>query len=305
MQANVVQLSDYKLGKSKILIADDSDMTVSLISRILDSPGYELMTACNGEDALKIASWKIPDLILLDVMMPGMDGYEVCRRLQRDSATRDIPVIFMSVRDEVESKISGFEAGAVDYITKNSLKKQEIRARVQRHLSLKSIRQTIKEQNMRLEHRINDQTKEIMRLDATLGALLERRGRDKKLFEENMLSTVTELLLPYLEKLKNGQLTSEQQTACVNIIESNLNAIASPFARRLSSPYLNLTAREIRVADLVRKGKSNKEIAEIMDVFVGTVMTHRHNVRKKLGLKNRKINLRTFLSSFEDTVIEK
>lgn len=286
----------FGADKARVLVADDSRITVSLISCLLDAAEYDVMRAYNGKDALRMASEELPDLALLDVMMPCMNGYEVCRSLQNEPATQDIPVIFMSIREEPESKVEGFEAGAVDYITK-PVRKHEVEARVRRHLSLKFIRQTIKSQNAALERRISEQAAEMANMSATLDMLLEKK-KEEEWLEKNLVSNTKELLLPYIDKLKTGGLDKEQK-ACVEIIESNLKDIVSPFARKLGSRYLNLTPGEIRVGDLVRKGKTNKEIANTLGISPGTVMAHRHNIRRKLGLKNRKINLRTYLLAFD------
>ncbi|MEJ2365873.1 MAG: helix-turn-helix transcriptional regulator [Deltaproteobacteria bacterium] len=111
-----------------------------------------------------------------------------------------------------------------------------------------------------------------------------------------MLSNVKELVNPYLNRLKNTSL-DRQQRAHLEIIESNLNDIVSPFLRQLSSKYLKLTPREIEVATLVKEGKSTKEIGEMLNLSMNAVDFHRKNIREKLGLKNKKANLRTHLLS--------
>ena len=135
-------------------------------------------------------------------------------------------------------------------------------------------------------------------VNTALRVLLKRREEDKEELEEKVLENVRGLVLPYLEKLKKTSLDANQ-ISNISILESNLNDITSPFSRTLSSKYLGLTPTEIRVANLIKDGKTTKEIAEFMNVSGKTVETHRDNIRKKFGIKHKKANLRTHLSSLQ------
>src|ERR1035437_7812180 len=101
-----------------ILIVDDTPINLGVVVETLENRGYRLVVAQDGMEGLQRAAFVKPDLILLDVMMPGMDGFEVCRRLKNNADTADIPVIFMTALAEVEHKITGFKVGGVDYVTK-------------------------------------------------------------------------------------------------------------------------------------------------------------------------------------------
>ena len=125
-----------------VLIVDDSLTNLSFLSAILENAGYAVLTASSGSGALKEAAQRHPGLILLDVDMPDMDGFEVCRRLKKHASTRSIPVIFISAMDEVRDKIRGFESGGVDYITK-PFQFEEVMARVRTHLTLYHLQQEI------------------------------------------------------------------------------------------------------------------------------------------------------------------
>jgi PAS domain S-box-containing protein len=154
-----------------------------------------------------------------------------------------------------------------------------------------------------LELRVEERTAQLVQskeqleeVNTALRVLLKRREKDKSELEEKVLSNVKDLVLPYLEKLQKTSLDANQ-LSCLSILESNLNDIVSPFSRRLSSKYLSLTPTEIRIASLIKDGKTTKEIAEFMNSSGKTIEFHRDNVRKKLGLRNKKINLRTHLLS--------
>ena len=139
----------------KILIVDDELTSRKTLQKILGGLG-ECVTAENGQDALTIArSDSTPDLILLDIVMPEMDGFEVCRILKADPILEEIPVIFLSGSAKIEDKVEGFELGAVDYITK-PFHKSEVRARVEVHLTLKKMRTDLYVKSQLLEKQVKE-----------------------------------------------------------------------------------------------------------------------------------------------------
>ena len=137
---------------------------------------------------------------------------------------------------------------------------------------------------------------ELEDVNAALRVLLERRQQDKYDLEEMVLQNVKTNVMPYMETLKKNLLASREITY-VGIIESNIEKIISPFSQRLSSKYQDLTPKEIQVANLIREGKSTKDIAEILNLSYRAIDTRRHNIRSKLGLKNKKTNLHAYLST--------
>jgi DNA-binding CsgD family transcriptional regulator len=157
---------------------------------------------------------------------------------------------------------------------------------------IKLVEETLRER----EHELELQKQNLEEANTALRVLLKRREEDKGELEEKVLANVKELVNPYLNRLKNTTL-DPQQRAHLELIESNLNDIISPFLHQLSSKYLNLTPREIEVATLVKEGKATKDIAEILNLSMNAVDFHRKNIRQKLGLKNKKANLRTHLLS--------
>ncbi|MBN1878461.1 MAG: response regulator [Anaerolineae bacterium] len=124
------------LTNSTILIVDDNPANLGVIADYLETYNFNIFTAMDGKDALQVVRMVNPDLILLDIMMPGMDGFEVCHRLKADEATQKIPVIFMTALAGTEDKVKGFTAGAVDYITK-PINQEEVLARIRTHLTLR------------------------------------------------------------------------------------------------------------------------------------------------------------------------
>jgi PAS domain S-box-containing protein len=146
------------------------------------------------------------------------------------------------------------------------------------------------------EKELESQAHNLEEVNVALRVLLEKREEDRKQIEQRMLSNFRKLIIPFLERLKSNNLNSKQRTY-VEIIESNLNEIVSPLARTLSSKYSSLTPREIEMANLIKAGKTSKEIAELLSISPAVVNFHRQNLRKKLGLKSRDSNLRAFLFS--------
>ena len=147
------------------------------------------------------------------------------------------------------------------------------------------------------DNKLERQAKNLIEMNTALKVLLEQREKEKTEIKETLLANIKKLVYPYIEKLENIRLDQDVQTF-VNIIKSNINDLISPFAKPLSSKYFSLTPSEIHIADLIKHGKTSKEIASILNVSPKAVSFHRGNLRKKLGLLNKKINLRTYLHTF-------
>ncbi len=180
---------NQQLNKSAvILIVDDTPDNLLVLFSYLEEQGFKVLLAEDGESALQIAQTQLPDLILLDVLMPNIDGFETCRRLKAKPLTRDIPVIFLTALSETVNKVQGFNLGGVDYITKPS-QQEEVLARVQTHLNLARMRQALSIQNQELKRSLEFEG-------------LVRRVTDKirdSLEEEQILKTVTQELTQVLD----------------------------------------------------------------------------------------------------------
>ena len=153
----------------------------------------------------------------------------------------------------------------------------------------------VKERTRALEIKTNS----LEEINTAIKVLLKKREEDKEELAYNVLTNVKELVGPYLKKIKKTKLDDTQKTF-LSIMESNLNEIISPFARKMSLKYLNLTPTEIRIANLIRHGSPTKKIAELLNQSPRTVETHRKNIRRKIGLGGKRANLRSHLLSFDD-----
>lgn len=189
-----------------ILIVDDSPDNLLVLFSYLEEQGYRIFLAEDGETAVKIAQSQAPDLILLDILMPNIDGFETCRRLKAEPTTKEIPVIFLTALSETVNKVQGFKLGGVDYINKPG-EQEEILARIQTHLNLKNMRQALDKQNQ--------EQQQALQFEALL-----RRVTDKlrdSLDEKHILETVTQHLTIVLN-LGSCQIElydSEQITATI------------------------------------------------------------------------------------------
>ncbi|MEG4327456.1 diguanylate cyclase [Microcoleus sp. AT3-A2] len=171
----------FKLAaQTNILIVDDTPDNLRLLAKILESQGYIVRKALNGRMALQGIHRDPPSLILLDINMPEMNGYEVCQKLKASETSAQIPVIFISALERLENKVRAFELGGVDYITK-PFQEQEVLMRVKNQLLIQQQRQQLLEQNQRLEHEIQERLRaeaEVRQLSVTdeLTGLYNRRG---------------------------------------------------------------------------------------------------------------------------------
>jgi len=138
------------MSQGRILIADDTSASLDLLSRVLEPQGYEIIAVSSGKDAIKLAAKAKPDLVLLDVMMPGHDGFHVCRTLKAEPETKDTPVIFITSKNETENVLKGFRVGAVDYIVK-PFRAEEVITRVVTHLKISRLTRELQQRNAELE----------------------------------------------------------------------------------------------------------------------------------------------------------
>jgi DNA-binding response OmpR family regulator/DNA-binding CsgD family transcriptional regulator len=283
-----------------VLIVDDVPDNLSVLHDALDESGYTVLVATSGEAALQCAAQALPDIVLLDAMMPGMDGFEVAKRLKADPLTAQIPIIFMTGLTETEHLVAALEAGGVDYVTK-PIKPKEVLARMGVHLH--SARQARQTRNA---------------LDAFGYASITVRPGDGRLMWQTPLArdlletyygtSAPETPAPILDWLRRHLQDAERQ-----IEPPRLTAELG--ARRLSirlhqqtgdddwlivmrevsdaaiiesmSLAFKLTAREAEVLYWVVKGKINRDIADILGASPATVKKHMERIFAKLGVETR------------------
>jgi DNA-binding NtrC family response regulator len=184
-------------AQQEILVVEDTQASLRLLADILTKQGYRVRPASDGSLALKSVAVKAPDLILLDVNMPGMDGYEVCRRLKADEQSRRVPIIFISAHSETEQKVKGFDAGGVDYITK-PFQPEEVLARVRTQLRLREAEEALLNARNTLEIRVRERTAELQSSNQALRESEEKARR--ALVEIERLKTQLELENTYLQQ---------------------------------------------------------------------------------------------------------
>jgi two-component system sensor histidine kinase ChiS len=168
-----------------ILLVDDIPNNLNVLLDFLNQSGFEVFVAIDGESALEVVDYAPPDIILLDIMMPDIDGFETCRRLKANPATQDIPVIFLSALSNTVDKVKGFELGAVDYITK-PLQTEEVLARVTTHLTIRHLQKELQKVNQELEQRVRERTADLVEANAQLKEeIAERQRAYQKLRQTN------------------------------------------------------------------------------------------------------------------------
>ncbi len=276
----------------RTLLIEDNPADAYLLKEMLKEADVRFEIECvdrlsSGIEKVKSDGFHI---IMLDIGLPDSQGLVTLTRL--NEIRPEAPIIVLTGLADEALGIQAVQEGAQDFIVKGQ---------VDKNLLVRSINYAIGrnkiEERERLAHKeVSERTSELYNANIALRVLLKQREEDKNELEEKILSNVKELIMPLVEELKKSGLSSKYRSY-LDLLESNLLEIISPFSVKLSSKYANLTNKEILVADFIKRGKSTKEIAGILDVSKGTIDSHRNNIRKKLGLNSTKTNLRTYLSS--------
>lgn len=245
-------MTELSAEKAIILIVDDQPTNLSSLLEFLDRSGFKVWVARNGQSALKKVEYSPPDLILMDGMMPEMDGFETCRRLKENESTKDIPVIFMTALNDTQDKVKGFNVGAVDYITK-PIQHEEVLARLKTHLSIRNLTKKLKQEisdrefaqtelenlTLELEQRVQDRT----------GALSASNYRLKQeIKERHQAERALQKSLKELQFTQSQLIQSEKMSALGQMVAGIAHEINNP----VNFIYGNLDYVREHIRDVLR-----------------------------------------------------
>ena len=272
----------------RVLVVDDTPANLSLLLDALTEAGYEILVAESGRSALTLLEHTTPELILLDLVMPGMDGVAACQRIRQRPECAAVPVLFMTAIDEPEQKIRAFEAGAFDYITKPAYP-PEVLARVAAHLQIRALQKSLADE---LALRIEAEDHLSQSLDRAV-VLADATGR--VIFSSRLAE---DLLHKYFPQRIAGTLPpglgAEGPLVARRFAEPGRNDLVLFVLEERGAPpgpaalmKLGLTAREAEVLYWIAQGKSNPDIATILGASVRTVHKHVEHIFQKLGLETR------------------
>jgi DNA-binding NarL/FixJ family response regulator len=281
------------------LVVDDSPETLRLLTDALDGTGMTVMVALDGAAALRIVEQITPDIVLLDAVMPGMDGFETCRRLKRDAGLSNVPVIFMTGLAETEHIVRGLDAGGVDYVTK-PIVIEEMLARIRVHLA---------------NARLTQSARAALDVSGRFLLAVDRRGKiiwatpqAQKLLSDSLGATSNDdftlpaALRQWLEHVQGIKGGSKSTASFPDHPELRLHYMGNDgpneYLLRLSkdaggalpaefSSELGLTTREGEVLSWLSKGKTNRDIAQILGLSPRTIDKHLEQIYAKLGVENR------------------
>jgi CheY-like chemotaxis protein/DNA-binding CsgD family transcriptional regulator len=304
-----------------ILVVDDVPANADVVLNHLTAGGFRVLYAGSGARALKQLEYSVPDLILLDIKMPGLDGIETCRLIKQRLEWRNIPVIFITGADELSQKLAAFEAGGVDFVTKPILP-EEVEARVRTHLRLRELQAELEQKNQALieeiELRLDAEKQLEARLDQAFviasyegGVHFSTRQAGillQAFFPSTSMTRLPEAVVRWLASaerqrpliVQNSQkgdlqidhLASSDSTNLALLRFEQRNSCWGPKALQT----LRLTPREAEVLYWITEGKTNPEIATILDTTLHTVKKHNNKLFAKLGVETRMAAARLAMS---------
>ncbi len=291
-----------------VLIVDDDPTLLRFLAKRLSSWGYAVATEQNGKAGAQAVEADPPDIVITDLYMPGGDGFGLLREVRESHP--NLPVIIMSGQGELSDAIQALRLGAWDYITKPIEEMSFLRLAMERVLEKARLVDENRTYRDHLEDLVEQKSTELLaqqqvlidrtvsleKANEALKHLLDQRETEKKAIEQAMVGNLKRFVFPYLDELEGLALANDAQ-AYLNIIRTNIEQLISPVSKSLSGAYQDLTPAEVKVADLIRQGRSTKTIAALLKTSPSTVEKHRNSIRRKLGILNKKANLQTYLNS--------
>jgi DNA-binding response OmpR family regulator/DNA-binding CsgD family transcriptional regulator len=291
---------DATTRRDTILVVDDTPETLGFLTDTLDDAGFTVLIATDGESALALVDQITPDLVLMDALMPGMDGFETCRRLKNEKLLSHVPVVFMTGLSETEHVVQGLAAGGVDYVTKPIIV-EELLARIRVHLT-----------NARIAHGTRvalDATGRFLLATDQAARLLWCTPKAKQLLAElfpavagqgpslppAVIEQIKQLRQPAAKSSARAYLEVGSRRIELSFLSSigpdellfRLAEVTAGGDEQLLQQTLQLTGREAEVLLWISRGKSNREIGEILHISPRTVNKHLEQVFVKLGVENR------------------
>lgn len=274
-----------------ILVVDDTPDNVRLLSTILTEQGYQVRKALNGQRALATVQDYPPDLILLDVMMPEMTGYEVCEKLKSSPKTRSIPVIFLSALDDVSDKVKAFDLGGVDYITK-PFHNKEVLARVANHLTIQNQQKLLKEQTKQLEEK-----NQRLEMEITERNRVELALRIAQQKSESLLLNI--LPAPIAENLKKGEGSLAERFESATVLFADLVNFTSLAARISPLELVSLLNEIFSKFDSLTEKYNLEKIKTIGDAYMvaGGLPVPREDHAEAIA--NMALDVQQFINNFK------
>ncbi len=255
-----------------ILIVDDVRANLDLLSGILEERGYQTRPVLNGKLALMSAKADPPDIILLDINMPEMDGFEVCKRLKADAATKDIPIIFLTAFTETADKVKAFSLGAVDYITK-PFQTDEIAARVQTHLNIRTLQRRLVDHNANLERLVAERTRELANANSLKNDFLKMISHEIRTPVNGVLG-MGELILDLCpaseDRTLYAEVFQESSLRLRNLIEDATMIVDIENVARNDRSAVSFSA----ILDEVKASHPELRISTTLDADPGTIFLH-------------------------------
>lgn len=277
-----------KPAAAKVLVVDDTPANVALLLDALTEAGHELLVAESGRSALALLEHNLPELILLDVVMPGLDGFATCKQIKARAEWRNIPVLFMTALNEPDEKVRAFAAGAVDYIIK-PVYPPEVLARVAAHLQIRALQTSLADElalRVEAENQLSQSLDRAVVLADAAGRIVFSSRLAEDLLHKHFPMRAPGTLPHSLEaagSLAVRRFAEPGRTDLVMLVLEEQGAPPGPAALM----KLALTPREAEVLYWVAQGKSNPDIATILGSSVRTVHKHMEHIFQKLGLETR------------------